>query len=99
MDKLKLKIKNTTLFDDEDKVNILTALETFSVSELKELESVVDEFDAKYLGIVSEYQSKVLAELDGIVADATPEDKDRLTKAAGLIKSGLNDVLSGQPAE
>lgn len=94
MDSLKQKIKNTVLFDDEDKIAILTAIDSFSLDDLKALEGIIDEYDAKHKEVVSEFKSNILSTLDGIDANATPDDKLRLKQATDQIRVGLHTVLS-----
>jgi len=53
---LKQKIKETTLFSDEDKIAILAAIDTYSSDDTKQLEAIIDEFDTKYHSAVFEYK-------------------------------------------
>ncbi|OGG04274.1 hypothetical protein A2Z33_03945 [Candidatus Gottesmanbacteria bacterium RBG_16_52_11] len=94
MDELKQKIKNTGLFEDDDKVEILASLDALTLSDLKELESIIDEFDAKQAEIQTEFNDKVMTELDNIDKDAKDEDRDRTHHATDAIRAGLTTVLS-----
>lgn len=93
MDPLKAKIKATHLFTPQEKIDILAEFETISDEEKKKLEVIVDEYDAKYANATQTMKSGVLEELDGIVKDAKPEDKDHMTASTEKIKLGLNTII------
>lgn len=93
MNQLKQKIQATALFTPQEKIDILVAVETFSDADKTKLEAIIDEYDAKYKTITQTFKTNMLGELDGIVKDAKPEDKDRITASAEKIKSGLNAVI------
>lgn len=88
------KIKETTLFSDEDKIAILTAIDTYPAEETKKIEAIIDEFDATYNTAVSEYKASVYFVLDDIVTKAKPSDKQRFQNATSTIKSGVEMILS-----
>lgn len=90
---LKLKIKSTTLFTDEDKVAILAAVDTYSADDVKALEGIIDEFDTKHSRAVSEYKKSVYGVLDGIVAKSSLSDKKRFQSAASDVRSGIDSLL------
>lgn len=93
MHSLKQKIKETTLFSDEDKIAILAAVDTYPAEDAKRLEAIVDEFDATYRAAVSEYKSSVYDVLDDVVTKANPQDKQRFQAAAATIRSGIDLLL------
>lgn len=93
MDPLKKKIKETHLFTPQEKIDILAEFETISDEDKKSLETIIDEYDAKYARATQTMKAGVLEELDGIVRDAESEDKDRITASAEKIKSGLTAVI------
>lgn len=90
---LKQKIHHTTLFSDEDKISILAAADTYSSDDIKALEAIIDEFDAKHSQAISEYKKSVYSVLDTIVAKASPTDKKRFQSAAGSIRQGVDTLL------
>lgn len=90
---LKHKIKNTTLFSDEDKIAILAAVDTYSAGDTKALEAIVDEFDAKHKAAISEYKTSVYGVLDDIVKKANSQDKKRFQSATSTLKSGVDMLL------
>lgn len=93
MQALKHKIQHTTLFSDEDKIAILAAVDTYAADDIKALEAIVDEFDAKHQEAVSEYKKSVYGVLDTIIAKASPADKKRFQNAASDVRSGVDQFL------
>lgn len=93
MQSLKHKIKNTTLFSDEDKIAVLAAIDTYPESDTKALEGIIDEFDNTYAKSVSDYKKAVYGVLDGITAKQKPEDIPRMQGAAAKIKQGVDELL------
>ena len=67
MQHLKQKIKETTLFSDEDKIAILAAMDSYEVSDRNALEKIIDEFDQTYRQSVAEYKKAVGTTLDTIL--------------------------------
>lgn len=90
---LKRKIKETALFSDEDKIAILTRVDTYPVEETTKLETIIDEFDATHKAAVSEYKASVYGVLDDIVKKSKPEDKKRFQSASSTIRSGVEMIL------
>lgn len=86
MNDLKQKIKNSTLLSDEDKIAVLAAIDTYSESDTKALEGIIDEFDRTYTQSVADYKKAVYETLDGIVAKQKPEDAPRMQTATAQIK-------------
>lgn len=93
MQALKQKIKETTLFDDDDKIAILAAVDTYESADVTALEAIIDEYDAKHRAAISEYKKSVFGVLDDIVAKAKPADKKRLQNATATIRTGVNQLL------
>lgn len=93
MQHLKQKIKETTLFSDEDKIAILAAIDGYSDDDTKALESIIDEFDVTYRAAVSEYKKSITGVLDTLVQKAKPQDKQRFQSAASTIKTGVEQIL------
>lgn len=94
MDPLKQKIKETQLFTPQEKIDILASIDTIGDEDQKKLTAIIDEYDAKHKTITQTFKTNVLGELDGIVKDAKPEDKDRIAASAEKIKSGLASIAS-----
>ncbi len=90
MNTLKQKIKNTALLAPDEKVDILAAMDGYSESDLKELEAIIDEYDAAHANIIKTFEKNVTGELDAIIAGADPSKKPQLTKAADQIRKGLS---------
>ncbi len=94
MNDLKYKIKNTSLFTPEEKVEILTALDTFSEHDVKELESIIDEYDGKYKNILQTFRQNMFEELESIEKKTPPEKLAQMKQAIEKIKSGLTVVTT-----
>lgn len=93
MQQLKHKIQHTTLFSDEDKIAILAAVDTYSPEDIKALEGIIDEFDAKHSQAISEYKKSVHGVLDTIVVKVSPADKKRFQNAASDVRAGVDALL------
>lgn len=91
MQNLKLKIKNTTLFSDEDKIAILAAVDTYEESDVKSLERIIDEFDQTYRSAVSEYKKVVFETLDKVTAK---NKNPNVSVGAAQIRTGVDSLLS-----
>lgn len=94
MSNLKQKIKRTALFTSDEKVEILAAIDTFSDSDITELESIIDEYDGKYKEILSTFRKNMFEELDSIQAKTPKNTVMQMEQAIDQIKSGLNVVTS-----
>lgn len=90
---LKQKIQSTILFDEEDKIAILVAIDTYSTDDIKALEGILDEFDSKHQEAISEYKKSVYDVLDTIVTKANPRDKKKFLTAASSIRTGMDALL------
>lgn len=90
---LKQKIAQTVLFSDEDKIAILAAVDMYSPEDIKALEGIINEFDAKHQKAISEYKKSVYGVLDTIVAKASPSDKKRFQNAASDVRAGVDALL------
>lgn len=93
MNDLKQKIKNTALFAPDEKIDILAAIDTFSQSDITELESIVDEYDAKYHDIMHTFKANMMGELDSMLAKAKPGSKPKLSEAVEKIRSGFTAII------
>lgn len=93
MKPLKEKIKATTLFSDEDKIAILTVLDSYPGDKVKSLERIIDEFDRMHRDAISEYKTTVSTVLDDIIASVKPEEKKQFQQATSDIRSGVDMLL------
>lgn len=93
MDPLKQKIKDTQLFTPQEKIDILASFDTIGDEDQKKLAVIIDEYDAKHKKITQTFKTNVVEELDGIVREANPDDKNRIQQSAEKIKSGLTMVI------
>lgn len=93
MQQVKQKIKDTTLFSDEDKISILAAMDRYAKDDITKLEAIIDEFDAAHRLAISEYKKSINKVLDEIVSKATPDDATRLKTASSTIQSGVDMLL------
>lgn len=93
MDSLKQKVKATLLFTPQEKIDILVSFDTITTDDKTKLETIIDEYDAKYAKAIRTMKAGVTEELTGIVNDANQGDKDRITASAEKIKSGLASVI------
>lgn len=94
MSDLKQKIKNTALFIPEEKVDILAAIDTFSDNDILELESIIDEYDGTYKGMLSTFRKSMFEELDSIQAKTSKDKLSQMKQAIDKIKSGLDVVTT-----
>ncbi len=94
MSNLKQKIKNTALFLPEEKVDILVAIDTFSENDILELESIIDEYDGTYKGILSTFRKSMFEELDSIQAKTSKAKLSQMKQAIDKVKSGLDVVTT-----
>ncbi len=95
MDGLKLKIKQTTLFTDQEKIEFLLAVDSFSQKDQHELSDIIDEYDAKHANITQQFKDNILAELTAIENDADANDKEKITSATQKIRNGLDTMITG----
>ena len=93
MQSLKQKIKNTTLLSDEDKIAVLAAIDTYSESDTKTLEVIIDGFDGIHTRSLAEYKKSVFEVLDNITAKQKPDDAPRMQGATAQIKQGVDELL------
>lgn len=94
MNVLKRKIQKTALFTPDEKAEILGAFDTFPDSDIRELESIIDAYDAKYVKILATFRQNMSEELDTIQAKTPPEKVSQMRKAIAQIRNGLNVVTT-----
>lgn len=90
---LKQKIQHTRLFDEQDKIAILAAVDAYASDDKNALEGIIDEFDTKHREAISEYKKSVASVLKGIVVTATSSDQKKFKDAAAKIQKGLDKLL------
>ena len=90
---LKQKIQQTMLFDEEDKIAILAAVDTYSADDIEALEGIIDEFDVKHKKVIAEYKKSVYGVLDTIVSKASSQEKKKFLSASSTIRSGMDALL------
>lgn len=95
---LKQKIKKTTLFAPDEKVDILTSIDTFSQHDLTELESILDEYDDKCKEILVTFRQNMVQELDNIQKNSPNGGKAQMKEAVKKIKSGLDVIVAPSTA-
>ena len=93
MQNIKQKIKNTTLFSDEEKVDILAAIDTYSHKDVIHIEAIIDEYDISRVQAGNAYRTEVFNALDTIVKQAKPVDIKRIKNATENIRHGLDTIL------
>lgn len=96
MTDLNHKIKNTALFTPEEKIEILTAIDTFSQSDKTQLGDIIDEYDHKFAGILSNFKQNMISQLSEIEKKTSKANLSRMREAVEKIKSGL-DVVAAPP--
>ena len=90
---LKRKVQNTALFTPQEKIEILTAFDTFSDEDKTKLRGIIDEYDAKYKTITGRFKQHIKEELDSIEKDASAEEKAQVKTSVDKIRSGLDAVI------
>ena len=63
---LKEKIKNTNLFTNLQKINILVDLDKFSDEDKSQLESVINDYDESLASLQRQYKSELIENLETI---------------------------------
>lgn len=91
---LKQKVNRTALFSADEKVTILTGIDTYPEMDVAALERIIDEYDAKHLAVLSTFRQNMNAELDEMERTAKPEDQEQVRQAVGQIKQGLSAVTT-----
>ena len=80
---LKQKIKQTAVLSDEDKIEILAAMDGYEEADLTALEKIVDEYDAVHVKAVTQYKAAVYQTLDSL----------NMPQAAAQVKQGIDELL------
>lgn len=99
MDGLKVKIKQTALFTDQDKIEIISAVDNFPEKDRQELADIIDEYDAKHAKITQQFKDNMLAELIAIENDADTGDKEKIASATQKIRNGLQTMITGSMSQ
>ena len=92
MTPLQNKIRTTTLFSAEEKVDLLIGLDHMTDDQKKQLEDSIDEYQTKHLALTQQFKNDTEQHLDTLVSQ-TGTDDDEILKAAKLMKDSLNDLI------
>jgi hypothetical protein len=88
---MKEKIKNTRLFTNLEKIELLTKIDIFSSESIKQLESIIDDYDQSLKEIKSEFNFELEQEIEKLQQITTDPNS---IEALATIKTGLNKILS-----
>lgn len=88
--KIKKKIRNTKLFTDAQKVELLVGLEEITPAEKRQLEEVIDVFDAQYRQAVEKHVQQIRSLLGHLTKHMTNEQKKKYQDTLDEIKLGLS---------
>ena len=94
MTNLHQKIKSTSLFSPDEKVDIIITLEQMTDEKKSQLEAVIDEYDAKHKSLVNNFTEETKKDLTNL-EEKTNGDKD-IQKAVDLMKKGLEEITKVQ---
>jgi len=83
------KIKDTRLFSDPQKVELLSLLEDSSAEDKKKLEAGIDAFDREYAKAVSKHTAQIQSVLGHALKDMTEEERKHNQDAIDELKMGL----------
>lgn len=92
MNSLQKKIRNTTLFSAEEKVDLLIGLDHMTNDQKNQLEISIDEYQTKHLALTQQFKNDTQQHLNTLVTQTNTDDEEIL-KAAKLMKDGLNDMI------
>lgn len=84
------KIKNTRLFSDAQKVELLVALDDASPAEVKKLEAGIDTFEREYAKTVKKHTAQIRSILGHAVKGMSKEEKQMNQDAIDEIQIGLS---------
>ncbi|MBI3343173.1 hypothetical protein HY032_03375 [Candidatus Gottesmanbacteria bacterium] len=94
MDKLRVKIKETLLFTDPAKIELLARLQEIPQAEQTVLEDIVDRFDREHRAAGQKLRKHVTHELQELQNEAPPEDRDDVDTAVAQMHLGMQ-ILTG----
>lgn len=83
------KIRDTKLFSDSQKVDLLAALDDATDADKKKLEAGIDAFDREYAKAVKKRTDQIRSILGHAVKDMTVDEKKKNQDAIDEIKLGL----------
>ncbi|MBD3363035.1 hypothetical protein GF362_04920 [Candidatus Dojkabacteria bacterium] len=87
---LKEKIQNTKLFSNNEKIRLLVKFDDLSKKELKNLNEVIDDFDASHTSLCKKFKVNMKEELEKIQKQNNLEEvKDAISK----INNGLDIII------
>jgi len=88
------KIRDTKLFSDSQKVDLLVALEEASEADKNKLEAGIDAFDREYARAVKKHSAQIQSIIGHAVKDMTEEERKLNQDAIDEIKLGLAFLAS-----
>lgn len=91
MNNLKDKIKNTNLFSDKEKIELLTGLNDLSDEAKSQLEKVIDDYDESLASLNKQFKGELHEELDKI--DQESGDDPKVKEAIDQYKTGLDKLI------
>lgn len=94
VDKLRMKIKETTLFTDQAKIELLARLDEIPQAEQAVLVGIIDQFDQKRSAAGQRLRTNVAEELKELHNDVPPEDREDTDAAMAQIQLGTQ-ILTG----
>ncbi len=83
------KIRDTRLFSDPQKVELLVILEEASAEDKKKLEAGIDAFDREYKAAVVKHTAQIRSLLGHALKDMTEEERKLNQDAIDELKMGL----------
>lgn len=86
------KVKNTALFTSDEKVEILSAMATFSESDREQLGGIISEYDQQFNLILKTFKQNMNSKLDEMEKTTSPASVDTMREAVGKIRSGLDAI-------
>ncbi len=92
MTPLQKKIRATTLFSLEEKVDLLIALDHMTDDQKNQLENSIDEYQEKHAVLTQQFKNDTEQHLDTLIGKTGADDKEILASAK-LMKDGLNGLI------
>lgn len=89
MQSLAKKIRDTRLFSDSQKIELLVQLEDASDSDINKLEAGIDVFDHEYSRAVKKHTAQIESILGHAIKDMSEEEKKLNQDALDELKLGL----------
>jgi len=91
MNTLKQKIKSTLLFTPVGKIELLTRLDELTIEVQTQLESIIDEYNAKYVEATTVSRQNIVKDLTAM--EQKNKDNPAVVSALKSIKLGLEEMF------